>query len=104
MTLNADLNTDINTTDETLNRKRFEIVVKHILKDYIKNANVNDIIIDFEEPIQVVLQGFINYDDIYKFKCDVTKTFNVTLSEKNIHSSFTFDSFCSKILEVEICS
>ena len=30
MTLNADLNTDINTTDETLNRKRFEIVVKHI--------------------------------------------------------------------------
>ena len=36
MTLNADLNTDINTTDETLNRKRFEIVVKHILKDYIK--------------------------------------------------------------------
>ncbi len=92
MTLNADLNTDINTTDETLNRKRFEIVVKHILKDYIKDANVNDIIIDFEEPIQVVLQGFINYDDIYKFKCDVAKTFNVTLSEKNIHSSFTFEN------------
>lgn len=51
MTLSADLNIDINTTDETLNRKRFEIVVKHILKDYIKYVNVNNIIIDFEEPI-----------------------------------------------------
>lgn len=99
MTLNADLNTDINTTDETLNRKRFEIVVKHILKDYIKDANVNDIIIDFEEPIQVVLQGFINYDDIYKFKCDVAKNFNVTLSEKNIHSSFTFENLYYLIKE-----
>ena len=82
MTLNADLNTDINTTDETLNRKRFEIVVKHILKDYIKDANVNDIIIDFEEPIQVVLQGFIDYNDIYKFKCDVANAFNVSLHDK----------------------
>ena len=72
MTLNADLNTDINTTDETLNRKRFEIVVKHILKDYIKDANVNDIIIDFEEPI---------------------------LSEKNIHSSFTFENLYYLIKE-----
>ena len=75
------------------------LVVKHILKDYIKDANVNDIIIDFEEPIQVVLQGFINYDDIYKFKCDVAKTFNVTLSEKNIHSSFTFENLYYLIKE-----
>ena len=99
MTLSADLNIDINTTDETLNRKRFEIVVKHILKDYIQDAHVNDIIIDFDEPIQVLLQGFINYDDIYKFKCDVANAFNVSLHDKYIHSSFTFENLYYLIKE-----
>lgn len=99
MTLSADLNIDINTTDETLNRKRFEIVVKHILKRLYKDANVNNIIIDFEEPIQVVLQGFIDYNDIYKFKCDVANAFNVSLHDKYIHSSFTFENLYYLIKE-----
>ena len=57
MTLNADLNTDINTTDETLNRKRFEIVVKHILKDYIKDAYIlNDVMGSDHCPIALEIQ------------------------------------------------